>query len=163
MYALVVVTNRNVFRLSSLGLVTRCAVPVLASLLFTSVLILLKRLTTGSAVDKCNLLLILTGNPLNASRDIVSREFCYSFGGVAIALGLLHFYYLGELFYERFTVEGVVNRDVWVACFVSFFEGFIVVALGLSTCFSVINIYLMMSLLCLYAIILDVLKFLDEV
>ena len=126
-------------------------------------LISLKRLTTGSAEDKYKLFFILAGDPLNASRDVVSREFCYSFGAVALALGLFHFYYLGEVYYERFTVEGVMNRDVWASCFVSFFQGSIVVALGVLTCFSAINIYFMMLLLCLYAIILDVLKFLDEV
>ena len=76
---------------------------------------------------------------------------------------MFHFYCLGELYYERFTVEGVFNRDVWVACFVSLFDGDIVVALGVSTCFSVINVYLLVLLLCLYAVILNVLKFLDEV
>ena len=149
--------------MSSLGLVTRSVVPVLGALLFTSVLILLKRSTTGTVKDKFNLHFILSGDPLNPSRDIVSREFCYSFGGAALALGLLHFHYLGEVYYERFTVEGVMNRDVWTACFVSFFQGFIVVALAVSTCFSAINVYLLVLLLCLYAIILDVLKFLDEV
>ena len=146
--------------MSSLGLIIRSSIPALTSVLAGSVLILLKRWMNGTDNDKYYVERIIGGHPLNIplnqpQLDTVSPEVCRFFGGMVFIVGLIYFRNLAMLFYKSpLNVEGKAN------CVWSLFSGCAVCTLGMVVCLSPINLYLMLTLLCLYIFTLNLLEYL---
>ena len=154
-------TNRNGYRLSSLGLIIRSSIPALTLVLAGSVLILLNRWVNGNWEDVVQ---TIGGHPLNTSLDgsqnAVSSDICLFLYGVAIVLGLIHLLNLLKLFCNYFSELKGPSYEDSAHCINTFFFGSCIISLGLAVCTLHVNIYVMLLLFYLYILTLNAYEYL---